>query len=107
MLVVIFQLGAEVMAAIDHEVGAFAQLQKRLDQVGKDCAGLFVAGIIGQLLQVALDLDDQLGQLEIMAAKSPTGVPAGIGPSSILPSRSKSHGRSSRKGVSSFTRKSG
>src|SRR5262245_52413445 len=48
------EVGAEIVAAVDHEVRALAQLQQRVHQVGEDLLGLLVAGSRGQRLEVAI-----------------------------------------------------
>src|SRR5262245_49121426 len=56
-------VGAEVVAAVDHEVRALAELEHGVDEVGEDLPRLIVGGAHRQLLEVVLDLDQQLEQL--------------------------------------------
>src|SRR6185503_16912260 len=59
-------VGAEVVALVDHEIRALAELEHGLDQVREDLAGLLVGGPHRQRLEVLLDLDKQLEDPAVM-----------------------------------------
>src|SRR2546423_5655368 len=58
--------GAEVMTPTDDEIGTFAELEQRLDQVGERLFRLIVACGARKHLKVAPGLDDKLQHLLVM-----------------------------------------
>src|SRR5262245_20223092 len=60
-------VGAEVVAAVHLEVGALGELEKRIDQVCEHLARLVVAGVLGQRLEVAPHLDQEVHELLLVA----------------------------------------
>src|SRR3954466_4830287 len=59
-------VGSEVMAAIDHQVLAFAELEQRLDQVCERLARVLVAGVLRDRAQIADRLDQETQQLAVV-----------------------------------------
>src|SRR5215510_12788903 len=60
-------VGAEVVATVHLEVGALGELQERVDEVRERLARLLVAGALGQRLEVALHLDQEVDELLLVA----------------------------------------
>ena len=62
-LVVVGQVGSEQVAAVDDQVGAFAQFEHRFDQVCKDRFGFVAGAVAAETVQPLENLRDQNGKL--------------------------------------------
>src|SRR5262249_44281644 len=72
-LVVVVQRGllleavsAEVVAAIHHKIWALAQFEQRLDEIREHLSRLFVAGVLGQRLEVIFDLEYESHEVSLV-----------------------------------------
>src|SRR4051812_3186280 len=54
---------AEVVTAVDDEVGALAEREQRLGEVREDLAGLRVARVPRERLEIALDREQEVNDL--------------------------------------------